>query len=82
MKTKEIINKIDNKTQISDIIYADIETILIDKKHYPYAIGWVYQQQYFEIIVDDEKNIMEYFVIKQFFKTPASSPCAIYGLRR
>ena len=70
VKNKQIISTIsDEKKSKYNIIYADIESIIINDTHYPYAIGWSKNKKYTNIITSDKKKIMNYFIIEKFLKS-------------
>jgi hypothetical protein len=63
---KQLINKIINKNNKKTIVYADIETILIDNQQFPYAIGWVKNNVYYKIITKEKSDIKSYKIIEKF----------------
>lgn len=66
MENKQIIQKIKNKINTKNIIYADIETIIIEETHYPYAIGFTYNNKYFDLMVETEEEILNYSIVETF----------------
>lgn len=70
LKNKQVLQKYKNKSTKNNkiIIYADIETIIINKKHYPYAIGWSHNNDFNYSITSREDEIMNYKVIQNFFQ--------------
>ena len=69
-QNKQIIPTIVDETKSQyTIIYADIESIILDNKHYPYAIGWTKQNKYHKIIIYGKDEIKNYNIIIQFFQS-------------
>lgn len=74
MYIKKINEKKENILKRNNIIIADFETIIINNKHYVYAIGWYHDYKYNEIIITDNikensNKIIIKFINKIIFKS-------------